>query len=143
MKILITATVTAACLASLAAAERNDRVWFEAVDVYIDSRDAALGAYQFEFTDDAGRIRIVGIEGGEVDAYAEPPHYDAKALAGGRIIIAAYSTADDLPTGRTRVVTIHVQVSGDADPEYTITQVVAGDDAGRPIEVDTDVATQN
>ena len=36
MKPLVAAIVTAACLASLAAAQRNDHVWFEAVDVYVD-----------------------------------------------------------------------------------------------------------
>ena len=50
------------------------------------------------------------------------------------MIIAALSTADDLPTGKTRVATVHLQVPADTNPEITINLTVAGDVEG--IETD-------
>jgi hypothetical protein len=94
-------------------------VCFEAVDVYIDSGKAPLAAYQFEFhavfpDDQPGQVRIVGIEGGDHPAFSKPPYYDPAALMHNRVVIAAFNTnnAENLPTGRTRVARLHVQVVG-------------------------------
>jgi hypothetical protein len=92
---------------------------FEAVHVYIDSGDVPLAAYQFELTSAQGAMQIVGVENGEHAAFGEPPFYDRKAVEGGqaeRIIIAAFSTADaeQLPTGKTRVATVHLRTIGGA-----------------------------
>ncbi len=53
-----------------------------------------------------------------------------------RVIIAALSTADDLPTGRTRVATVHVQVEVDVIPEITINLETAGDVQGNEIDAE-------
>lgn len=39
-----------------------------------------------------------------------------------QVVIAAFNTADAdrLPTGRTRVASIHVQIIGDANPEFVV-----------------------
>ncbi len=127
-----------ALLATAAFAQRDDDaapgVRFEYIDVYIDSDDAPLAAYQFELTDASESIKIVGIEGGEHEAFATPPYYDPKALKNNRVIIAAFSTAADLPTGRTRVATIHVQVEVDVIPEIAVTLEAAGDVQGNEID---------
>ncbi len=127
-----------ALLATAAFAQRDDdaspAVRFEFIDVYVDSGDVPLAAYQFELTDAAGSIKIVGIEGGEHEAFATPPYYDPKALKNNRVIIAAFSTADDLPTGQTRVATVHVQVEVDVIPEITINLEAAGDVQGNEID---------
>ncbi len=129
-----------ALLATTAFAQRDDdapaAVRFEYIDVYIDSGDAPLAAYQFELTDAAESIKIVGIEGGEHEAFAVPPYYDPKALKNDRVIIAALSTADELPTGRTRVATIHVQIEVDVIPEITINLETAGDIQGKEINAE-------
>ncbi len=129
-----------AMLATAAFAQRDDdvppAVRFEYIDVYIDSGDAPLAAYQFELTDAAESIKIVGIEGGEHEAFATPPYYDPKALKHDRVIIAALSTAADLPTGRTRVATVHVQVEIDVIPEITINLETAGDVQGNEIDAE-------
>jgi hypothetical protein len=41
-------------------------------------------------------------------------------MRGERVVIGAFSTAaaDTLPSGRTRVVTIHVEISGDEVPAF-------------------------
>ena len=131
-----------ALLASAAFAQRDDdapaAVRFEFIDVYVDSGDVPLAAYQFELTDAAESVKIVGIEGGEHEAFTAPPYYDPKALKNNRVIIAALSTADDLPTGRTRVATVHVQVEVAEKPEISINLDVAGDVQGN--EIDTRVS---
>ncbi len=136
--LLLTALLTTAAFG-----QRGDdappAVRFEYIDVYVDSGDAPLAAYQFELTDAAGSIKIVGIEGGEHEAFATPPYYDPKALKNNRVIIAALSTADDLPTGRTRVATVHVQVEVDVIPEITINLEAAGDVQGNEIDAEVSI----
>ncbi len=91
----------------------KNAIRFESVDVFVDSGPQPLAAYQFELTAPAEpgfQSVIVGVEGGEHAAYASPPYYDPKALQNDRIIIASFSLAEELPTGRTRVARLHMQV---------------------------------
>ncbi len=118
---------------------------FRAIDIYVDSGEVALAAYQVEikaadhtpevpptssststttFTSYEGSIvTLVGISGGDHAAFRDPPRYDPAALhkerLKDRIILAAFNTGADLPTGRTRVAQIQVQVEG-PDPVYTV-----------------------
>jgi hypothetical protein len=85
---------------------------FEAIDVFLDSGNRRLAAWQLEVKSTANDVQIVGIEGGEHPAFAEPPYYDKRAMNNNRVIIAAFSTDDNLPSGRSRVARIHVQVRG-------------------------------
>ena len=114
-------------------------VRFAAVDVYFDSGDAPLAAYQFELSALAGVFKIVGIEGGEHPAFTEPPYYDPKALSQDRIIIAAFNTGDDLPTGKTRVARIHVQIVGNAAPTFDVKVIVAASADGESVSVETTI----
>ena len=108
-------------------------VRFGAVDVLVDTGGEALAAYQLELRATTGNVRIVGIEGGEHRGFADPPYYDPAAIQGDRVIIGAFSTADadTLPKGRTRIATIHVQITGDRQPEYdaelTVSATADGD----------------
>ncbi len=125
---LIATTLLALMLAAMASAQDAEgveyrtgpAVRFTTVDVYLDSGDRALGAYQFELSDSTGRAKIVGLEGGQADAFKQPPYYDPAALSKNRVIVAAFSTAKELPKGKTRIARIHMQVTGDATPEYTM-----------------------
>jgi hypothetical protein len=90
-----------------------------------------------------GKVTLVGIEGGEHAVFAKPAYYDPAALApdgGGRVILAAYSTGKDLPTGRTRVARLHVMVEGAGGgegaggAEYSVKLKVAADGEGRAID---------
>ena len=87
-------------------------VRFDAVDVFVDSGDQRLAAWQLKVECTANDVQIVGIEGGEHPAFAEPPYYDKRAMNNNRVICAAFSTGDDLPSGRSRVARIHVQIRG-------------------------------
>ena len=105
-------------------------VRFAPLHIYLDSGSQALAAFQFELKATAGQIKIVGVEGGQHPAFQEPPYYDPAALANDRIIIAAFNTGSDLPEGRTRVATIHLQIIGEAEPEYELELTVAADTDG-------------
>jgi hypothetical protein len=87
-------------------------VRFEAVDVFLDSGSESLAAWQVELRSTDEDVEIVGIEGGEHPAFAEPPYYDPRAMNQRRVILAALDTGSDLPIGRSRVARIHVQVKG-------------------------------
>lgn len=108
-------------------------VRFAPLHIYLDSGNRSLAAYQFELKAAAGQIKIVGVEGGQHQAFKEAPYYDPAALAKNRIIIAAFNTGSDLPKGRTRIATIHLQITGDAEPQYELKLAVTADADGREI----------
>ncbi|MCH8271332.1 MAG: hypothetical protein IH985_09020 [Planctomycetes bacterium] len=110
---------------------------FRALDVVIDSGESELAAYQFELRVPKG-VELVGVENGEHPAFAKAPYYDPRALGGGRIIIAAFDTGDDLPTGKTRVCRVHVRETVPG-ARYNIKLTVAADADGRSIEADIEI----
>jgi hypothetical protein len=105
---------------------------FAFVDVFVDPHGKPLAAYQFELSATAADVKLVGIEGGEHAAFAKPPFYDPKALLNERIVIAALSTAADLPSGKTRVARLMVRV-GDGKPKYDVTLQVAASSDAKPM----------
>jgi hypothetical protein len=120
-------------------------VRFRAVDIFVDSKDIPLAAYQLEFTATNGTVKIVGIEGGAHPAFAQPPFYDPKAMQHERVILAAFSTAaaDKLPKGKTRVATIHLQTSGSIEPKFETKLQTAGGSDGKRIGAETSSAMRN
>ena len=111
---------------------------FSAVDIYVDSKNAPLAAYQIEFSATNGVAKIVGIEGGDSAAFHEPPFYDAKAIQHERVIIAGFNTgaADKLPSGKTRIATIHLQIVGNEAPQFQLTLQAAANPDGNRISAD-------
>lgn len=109
---------------------------FRAVDIFVDGTNQPLAAYQLEFTASAG-VQIVGIEGGKPAAFREAPFYDPKAIQHERVIIGAFSTAaaDQLPTGRTRVATIHLLTTGELPPRFEVQLKAAATVGGKKISV--------
>lgn len=118
-------------------AATNAPVRFRAVDIFVDSGETPLAAYQLEFAVTNVSANIIGIEGGEHPVFAQPPFYDPKGMQHERAIIAAFSTeaADKLPKGKTRVATIHIQTSGKTEPRFETTLQTAADANGGRIEV--------
>jgi hypothetical protein len=108
-------------------------VRFAPLNIYIDSGNKSLAAYQFELKATTGQIKIVGVEGGSPEAFKEAPYYDPAALQNDRIIIAAFSTSGNLPKGRTQVATIHLQIIGQVEPQYELKLIVAADADGNEI----------
>ncbi len=117
-------------------------VRFGSVDVYVDSGTQPLAAWQVEVVARGGEVKIVGIEGGAHPAYKEPAYYDPAALKGGRIILTAFSTAGELPTGRTRVACVNYQVSGDGSPKWTVKLMTAASHEGARIQAAATVETE-
>jgi hypothetical protein len=120
------------CAAKLFAQE--PAAGFRALDIFVDSGDEPLAAYQLTFGSTNGSVRIVGIEGGEHSAFAEPPYYDPQAMQKDHVIIAAFNTGgrDQLPRGRTRIATIHVRTETGPTPVYTVQlSAAAGSDGKR------------
>lgn len=107
------------------------------VDLYVDSGSQTLAAWQVELvaTAESGEVKIVGIEGGEHPAYHQPAYYDPAALMHHRVILAAFCTGNDLPTGKTRVARVHLQVPADAQPHYEVKLEAAADRDGQRIDV--------
>ncbi len=116
-------------------------VRFCAVDVYVDSGAAPLAAYQLEFSVAGGAAKIVGIEGGEHPAFAEPPYYDPTAMQNDKVIIAAFNTApaSQLPRGKTRIATIHLRTTSAAELQYESKLEAAADSNGKRIPAEISV----
>lgn len=106
---------------------------FESLDVFVDTTTTPLAAWQAEITLDGAKL--VGVEGGAHSAFADAPRYDAAALQGGRVLVAALATGDDLPSGRIRVARLHVALTRSPDAAFTplVQHAVVADPAGRRI----------
>ena len=110
-------------------------VRFMAVDLFIDTADAGLAAYQVDIRDLSGRATIAGIEGGAVDTFRAPPYYDPAALhSEGRIVLAAFTTDDNTPAGKSRVARLHFQIHGEPPADFDIQLIVAADSDGAVID---------
>jgi len=97
---------------------------FVALDIFVQTAEP-LAAWQFELRESSGMMRVVGVENGDSAAFGDAPYYDLEAVNAGaadRIIVADYSlgSAGELPTGRSRIATIHVQLEGTAAPDYVV-----------------------
>lgn len=125
------------------ATDASGSVRFSAVQVYVDAGQTSLAAYQFEVTARTGNVALVGLEGGDHPAFRSAPYYDTRALLQNKVIVAAFSTAADLPRGRTRVATLMVQITGDAEPIYDAKLVTAGSADGKPIPATVTVTPVN
>ena len=118
------------------AASADDAIRFEAVNVILAS-DEPVAAWQFELNDRAGSMKVVGVEQGESAAFDRAPYYDRDAVQLGqadRIVVADYSLAApaSLPSGRTRIATIHLMLRGETD--FDLDLITATDSQGRVID---------
>lgn len=106
---------------------------FGTVDLFVDSAQTRLGAWEMEFKATTGQVEIVGIERGDNPDFHDPPYYDPAALKSNRVIVGAFNITNDLPAGKTRVARLHLHISGAQKPVYAVNLVVAGDKEGKPI----------
>ncbi|MEK7780681.1 MAG: hypothetical protein AAB370_04180, partial [Verrucomicrobiota bacterium] len=122
----------------------TNTIRFQSVEIFADSQATALAAYQLEVTITSGNAKIVGVEGGAHPAFAEAPFYDPKAIQHERVILAAFSTqpADKLPTGKTRVATIHLQISGTDELKFETKLTTAASSDGKKIAVEISATEQ-
>jgi hypothetical protein len=119
-------------------AQEATKVSFRAVDIFVNSGNAPLAAYQLTFLSTNEDARIVGIEGGEHEAFAEAPYYDPKAMQSNQVVIAAFNVAGagQLPSGRMRIATIHLQAG--TNVSYTVTAGPAAAADGTRIKINVE-----
>lgn len=117
------AILVAVALAAFVAPQEEAR--FATLDIFVDAGARALAAWQIEVE---GPAEIVGVEGGEAVVWREAPQYDPEALAGGRLIVAAFTLEDAPPAGTIRVARLHVMETGKG--EYTVRLMAAADVGG-------------
>lgn len=135
----VAALLVILCLAGATCAQLREApgrsLRFQAIDLYIDTQGQPLAAWQLEFQANSPDVKIAGIEGGEHPVYQEPPYYDTQAIQHERVILADFSTlpAPELPAGRVRIATIHVQVPGSQSPEFTVKLMAAAAANGEEI----------
>lgn len=117
-------------LARYTSSATDGGVRFAPVEIVLDV-DEPVAAYQVELVVTSGEATIVGVEGGEAPGFRGAPYYDPAALAGGRIVIGAFSTEQILSRGRHRVAAVHLREAGDAPAEYELRLVAAATADGR------------
>ncbi|MCK4872022.1 MAG: hypothetical protein KAS72_04780 [Phycisphaerales bacterium] len=108
------------CGQGFAVAQTEPSVRFDVLSVFVETGESPLAAWQLDLSATVGDVQIIGIEGGEHPAFREPPYYDPAAMQQERVIIASFSTLPgaELPTGRTRIATIHLMITGDTEPIF-------------------------
>ncbi len=122
MKKILSISILVFCIAvgfgNGEALAQGEQARFMPVEIIVDSGSERLSAYHMEISftfnesDSTSSAQIVGLEGGEHSAFNKAPYYDARALYGSRVIIAALSPSDDLPQGSQRVATLHLRFIG-------------------------------
>lgn len=113
---------------------------FEAIDVFVDSGDQSLAAWQLELTSRSKGVEIVGIEGGEHPAFAEPAYYDPRAMNNNRVILGAFNTGNNLPSGRSRVARVHIQVKGPGNRLWHTELTTSANADGKRIPAEISIA---
>ena len=116
----------------------DDGIRFDSVDIWLDSAES-VAAWQFELSDRNGTMKVVGIENGDSDAFAGTPYYDREAVQLGtadRIVVADYSLdeKESLPSGRIRLATLHLMLTGAYDPAFNLRLVTATTRDGQAID---------
>ena len=103
---------------------------FAVYDLFLDPEGEPLAAYQVKIEDKNAAIKIISVEGGEHSSFQKAPYFDPKAIQQDVIKIAGFSTSkrQDLPTTRTRIASLHVEIG----PEQTPNLVTTIEAASRP-----------
>jgi hypothetical protein len=107
----------------------DGEIRFAPVEIALEV-DEPVAAYQVELVVKRGEATVVGVEGGEGEGFEEAPYYDPAALAGGRIVIGAFSTKHVLTRGRHRVAAVHMREAGSEPAEYELRLVAAASASG-------------
>lgn len=111
---------------------------FTAVEIYVETAEP-LAAWQFRLAERNGTMQVVGVENGESAAYTRTPYYDREAVNLGtadRIVVADFSlaSANELPSGKIRVATLHLMLRGTDEPDYDISLIAAARPDGQQLD---------
>ena len=117
---------------------QTDVAQFAAIDIYLHSQQP-VAAWQFRLASRRGVMKVVGVERGDSAAFPRAPYYDREAVRLGtadRIVVADYSLANNarLPSGRTRLATVHLMLSAAGHQDLNLDLVTATTRGGRRAE---------
>jgi hypothetical protein len=113
---------------------------FVPVDVFVDSGEEQLAAWQVELTYDGAEVQVLSLEGGEPAGFREAPYYDPAGMTGGRIVVAAFVVEDDAaPAGRSRVARLHLRAAKAGSPLPAARLVTAARPGGRRIAAEVEL----
>lgn len=116
-------------------------VVFDAIDIFVESGEEPLAAYQIEFLSESEGVIFVGVEGGGHPAFARAPYYDPAAMNNNRVILAAFNAGEDLPSGRVRVARVHVSMQqSPGSRRFQTTLMASATREGREIPADISIA---
>lgn len=117
----------------------DSQLSLKTLDVFVDSGDQPLAAWQLEVHAPATELTLIHVAGGTHPAFQQRPYYyvDAGPLHGRRIQLAAWSVDRNLPVGRSRVARLQVQLPQTATPVWSpeLTAAAASDGRRIPAEV--------
>ena len=142
MKKLLVTLALATVFSTAAWAEGPQSPRFVPLEVQLDSSEP-VAAWQFELEDRQAVTKVVGVENGGHPAFRTAPYYDRTAVAQGdtsRIVVADYSLADadQLPSGRFRLATLHLMVRG--EPDFELRLMTATTSEGGAIDASISLA---
>lgn len=140
MKTLLLTIISLVLIAPRGAQSTLPSPRFVSIDILIDPQGEELAAYQIDINAESSNVKLVGVEGGAHPAYSNPPYYDPAALNQNRVILAALSTAKDLPRTKLRVARLHLQVMSEM-PAFDAKLITAAKPDGS--RVDAKVSIQN
>ncbi|HEX8912274.1 MAG TPA: hypothetical protein VF796_07930 [Humisphaera sp.] len=118
----------------------NPAARFVTYDLFVDPGVKPLAAYQVDVRCTTNDALLTGLEGGDAAPFRDAPYYDPKALVNERIVVAAYSTAADVPAGKARVARLHLRVAGKDDPKFEVKVTAAAGPDGAAIDATAAVA---
>lgn len=115
---------------------------FAVYEVFVDSGEEKLAAYQLKISDERAAVKFLSVEGGEHASFAEAPKFDPKAIQQDVIKIAAFSldAAAKLPSGRVRVASLHVEIGPGLTPEWKAKVEAAAGPKGKKISAKVSIS---
>ena len=116
---------------------------FEVVNIYIDSQENALVAYQIELTYDED-IEIVSIEAGQTKAFTHAPFYQKTPKNKGKLVLASFTTKDEIaPKGMNKFCSIHIRYTGKNELRIKTLVKAAAKAGGEKIPIKVILKTQD
>ena len=125
--------LTVLCLLPISAVAGD--IAFYPVDIYIDTGEKPLAAWQLEVHYNDTDITITGVEGGD-HPFGEPAYYDHLGMTQGRIVLAAFTTDRNAPSGRLRVARLHFMEEADGEGGISIRLILTAGPEGVPYEAE-------
>ncbi len=111
------------------------------VEIWIDTRERALGAYTLTLHYDPQFLHVQDVGTGDLSKFPDLPRANPATYSSGATTIAGFQTAGLSPTGRTRIATIFFTSAGPGVSPLRATLDTLVDPEGNPIPGDVLLST--